>query len=403
MLWYTVYLFDGMVCICLPKTVAIPDEWTSCADPDNSGNAYATTNHLPPPILCSRSTGRCLVGSWWLWILKRNYSHSKLPDGLGVWTCCLFLDFGQFVGWYDLEKCPRRDLGWLSCHVLSSQSFSRYLIKVCIADNAVLACWFTSCPLASPNTSNTLKSQLESAASQNMDTLDMENHGAFNMAHIAALKMVLLNSPVTGHPVPFQSSSRQGAPQITCSDTSGAASNKTCTSVRCRNHSDSGITAICGVGTRNLGIWIYFGCIFFGWFFRVSGHRNATARRHKRTHVTSKYSCSLSCWLAATCSTWQKALHATACSPLGRSFPGSCTQIAIAPAAVGDDPDYRPAEWLEGIHFGRRKSRTKRQWIRHAFWHWAKEPHIRWSPETADQVRECGGRQSCFELTLNHW
>ena len=76
--------------------------------------------------------------------------------------------------------------------VLSSRSFSRYLINVCIADNAVLACWFMSCPLASPNT---LKSQLESAASP--QNLDMENHGAFNMAHIAALKMVLLNSPVT--------------------------------------------------------------------------------------------------------------------------------------------------------------------------------------------------------------
>lgn len=179
------------------------------------------------------------------------------------------------------------------------------------------------------------------------------------MAHIAALKMVLLNAPVTQSPcsLPVFQSPRCSTDHLLRHERCCFQQGLYLSEVQL-TQTHSGITVICGVG-----IWIHFGCIFFGWYSSVRSQEcdSRGTSEHMYTYVTSRYSCSLSCWLAATCSTWQKALHATACSPLGHSFPGSCTQIAIAPAAVGDDPDYRPAEWLEGIHFGRRKSRTKRQ------------------------------------------
>ena len=134
--------------------------------------------------------------------------------------------------------CGHVACSWVSASLLVDMTWRNVPLEICIgclvisvilddqtyvslADNA---CWFMSCPQASPNT---LKSQLQSAASP--QNLDMENHGSSGpMAHIVTLKMVLLNSsslPVT----------KVQAPQITCSDTSGAASNKACTSVRCNS------------------------------------------------------------------------------------------------------------------------------------------------------------------------
>ena len=173
--------------------------------------------------------------------------------------------------------------------------------------------------------------------------------------------MVLLNSPVTGHPVPlpvFQSprcSTDHLLRHERCCFQQGLYLSELSDSLRLRNHRNLRCRDPIGSNFWMHLFWVVFQCPV------TQECDSRGTNEHMYTYVTSRYSCSLSCWLAATCSTWQKALHATACSPLGRSFPGSCTQIAIASAAVGDDPDYQPAEWLEGIHFGRRKSRTKRQ------------------------------------------
>ena len=71
------------------------------AHPDNSGNAYATTN-LP---LQSSAVDR-LGGAW-----SVSYSHSKLPDGLDVWTFCL---------------------SWVSASLLVDMTWRNVPLEICI-------------------------------------------------------------------------------------------------------------------------------------------------------------------------------------------------------------------------------------------------------------------------------